>query len=342
MKANLGAVGFKLVEGLIATCVPVFGAEVVGTFESVNKVVDFVNDLLSRKSQAAYAKKKSASDLNMISNQLQTVLQTRLPWCDAINMLQTSPVFAKNSPLFGTLGPEMGVQFINTYIVAANYLNNQRFGKTKQKIITVMANKSDANIDEIHLHSGILLVKVPNIEHYWMYDYVQLPGISTPMRVEHRWGISKSQTSDCDRVFIDQRIYPAGNHARGGCKLSYNVNSLSQNTYDFNGNYSGLNVRNMVGEGWLYFNTPYTTSHNSMIGQYVDLVNPIYINADGQVITPPPAPKPQTTVTTLTPVTPAKITPLSPSTASFATNAIAVIALMGIAAGFIYQRFKDE
>ena len=224
-------------------------------------------------------------------------------------------------------------------------MNNARFGKTRQKIIAVMGNKSDANIDEIGLKSGILIVKVPNIEHYWMGDMVTLPGMSAPMKVMHRWGKSTFTTWDCDRVFVDQRIYPAGNHDKGrGCSLAYSFyaggNTVSPSA---GGNKEGLNIRALGGEGWLYFNIPYTTAHQAMVGGFVDLSNPIYINSQGQVTTTNTTTTPPAGSTTAGGTTPdtGTITPIKSTMASLATP-LSIVILAGIGSTFIYQAIKNQ
>ena len=316
---------------------------------ALSTLSDMFNKSAIAAGHAAYAKAKLDFAVKSIVNQISAFLQCHLPWCDCISNIQKSAYFAANSETFGSDGPARCQDALNIYVSAANTINNARFGKTKQKIIQVMGNKSDANIDEIGLPVGWLLVKVPNIEHYWMHDTVLLPGISTPMRVEHRWGLSKIMTNDCYRVFVDQRIYPAGNHDHGrGCSLSYNANTSSGTTTGQGAN-SGLNVRNMEGEGWLYFNLPYNASHQAMTGQWVDLSNPIYIDPNGQVTTTTPPPVntllpgtiPGTTTTTTTPL-PGVITPIKPATTASFTTIVPVVILLGIGATFIFQAIKNQ
>ena len=354
-KANLGEAGFNMVMAIIPIIVTLSGAlPVVGTAAGVavgaaiaidqyilKPLVDWVNFSMNKNSQAAYAKKATESNLYMLSNQLQAMLQTRLPWCDVISFLTKSNAFATNSPIFGSKGPEMGQQFVNLYMAVANEINNARFGKTKQKILEVSQTTKSGEIAEINFREHTLAVKVPNVEHYWMGDIVSLPGMATPVTLMHRWGKSEIYTSDCDRVFVSQRIYPAGNHAHGrGCSLSYSVNSLRQNIKDLPGNYEGLNVRNMYGEGWLYFDMTYQDSHQSMKGQYLDLDNPIYINPEGQVIIPAANTTKNNTPVAATTNIAASTTPVQ--SASFPVTAISVVAFVGIAAGFIYQSFKND
>ncbi|MEI7727522.1 MAG: hypothetical protein WCK09_20605 [Bacteroidota bacterium] len=356
-KANLGEAGYKIAVAaliVIATaCFPPAGIAlgvVMAIEEYVLKpFVDWVNFGLNKKTQKEYAIKQGERHVRLAVNQVLAFLQTRLPWCDVISTLQTSPIFAVNSPWFGDMGPNIGKEFVNSYMMFANALNNERYGKTRQKIISVEPYQWD--IDEINLHKGVLMVKVPNIEHYWMGDSIILPGFF-PVTVIHRYGNSAINTMDCDRVFIDKRIFPDGTYESGrGCNLSYNINTgAPTGDPSMGGRKHGLNIRNMSGEGLLFCSTTYADSHKRMVGQYVDLVNPIYINTDGRVIVPPksnpsPNPSPSPSHGTNNPIITktSEITPLKSNTAlaSFATP-ITIVALLGIAAGFVYETFKND
>ncbi|MEI7726474.1 MAG: hypothetical protein WCK09_15300 [Bacteroidota bacterium] len=329
----------------VMTTVTILALPVGAIAMAVVAIVDYLNAAAIKKSQKAYAEEHAKSVASAVFNQITTRLQTRLPWCDTIKWLQSSTTyFTANSPVFGADGPAVGSEFLKVYVLAALELNNERFGKTKQKIISAEPYQWDIN--EINLHKGVLMVKVPNIEHYWMGDIISLPGMSFPVTVIHRYGNSKMTTYDCDNVFTDARIFPDGLYESGsGCSMAYNANTLKNSQSSSRGGRThGLNIRQMEGEGLLFCSIAYSEAHKGMAGGYVDLVNPVYITPEKQVIVPPkssPNPSPSTNDPTTSKTS--QIVPIKSKTAlaSFASP-FAVIALVGIAAGFIYQTYKND
>ena len=264
--------GSSLYQGVIAAisvlltaCFPPLGlafSAAMAVEEYVLKpCVNYINFAMNKGTQAAFAVVQGERHMRAAVNMIVAMLQTRMPWCDVLKQIESSFLFAKNSPWFGNKGPEVGKEFLTLYVRAANELNNARFGKTKQKILEVSQTTKSGEIAEINFREHTLAVKVSNVEHYWMGDIVSLPGMVSPVTLMHRWGKSSIYSSDCDRVFVDQRVYPSGNHAHGrGCPLSYSADSLIVNLKNVAGSYEGLNIRNMMGEGWLYFDMTYQLS----------------------------------------------------------------------------------
>jgi len=335
-----------IITGVILKGVMVISGPIGIAAGVVITLVEYLNSGAIKKSQAKYAKERVLKTTHMMANRIKSYLEVRLPWCECIKNIQSFDYFKANSEVFGADGPAVGADFLKIYTLTALELNNERFGKTKQKIISAEPYQWDIN--EINLHKGVLMIKVPNIEHYWMGDVISLPGMSYPVTVIHRYGNSKMTTEDCDNVFIDKRIFPDGLYESGrGCSLAYNGNSLDKsNGSSLGGRTHGLNIRQMEGEGLLFCNMPYSETHKSMIGQYVDLANPIYITPDKQVVIPPKS-KPNTNqgpgTNNLVITKTSQITPLKSNTAlaSFASP-VAIVVLVGIAAGFIYQTYKND
>ena len=329
---------------LLSACFPPLGLAFTAAMAVEEYVlkpcVNYINSAMNKGTQAAFAVAQGERHMRAAVNMIVAMLQTRIPWCDVVKRIESNFIFAKNSPWFGNKGPEVGKEFLTLYMTAANELNNMRFGKTKQKILEVGQTIKSGEIAEINFREHTLQIRVSNIEHYWMGDIVSLPGMMTPVTLMHRWGKSKIYSSDCDRVFVDERVYPSDNHGHGrGCPISYSAASLTMNLKNVAGSYEGLNIRNLMGEGWLFFDVTYKDSHQSMKGQYLDLDNPIYINPEGQVIIPAASTTKNNTPVAATTIAAAT---MPVQTASFPVTAISVVAFVGIAAGFLYQSFKND
>jgi len=354
---NLGATGYAAAIAIAAVLASACGTPLLGLASGLaftigmsvenyvlKPVVDWINFSMNKSTQQAYAIQQSESRSKAVANMITASLQTRMPWCDIVSNLQTSYLFATNSPWFGSSGPKVGAAMLQAYMFTANELNNARFGRTYQKISQVGWIRKDLDeVKEAGILENMMWIKVPNIEHYWMDDTVLLPGRTIPVKIKHRFGSSLITTWDCDRVFHDQRIYPSGNHDSGrGCKLSYDINALAQPSSNpsMGGNKTGWNIRNLQGEGLLLLDLNYSSDQQSMVGKFVNLYNPIYINTQGQVFVPAP------TVNIVAPpaaIPPPKagLEPLAASKASFASSALSITAFVGIAMGFIYQSLKN-
>jgi hypothetical protein len=281
-KKSLGEYGFTVAKSVIQVVVgglvlagavigiggPV-GAVMVAAYEVLAPAATWLNFEINKRRLQEEQQKKLAQSANAVLNNITTFLEIRYPWCSAIEKIQANPAFADNSPVFGSGGPEMGLKFTGIYILAAAKLHNSRYGKTRQKILAVAPLAE--TLDEVHYVKGRLMVKVPNIEHYWRGDKITLDGRPGNIVVTHRTGNSKKVTWDCDRVFYDDDIVPANIFEKGrGCKVGFSWRYDGQ-ANSLGGGKSGTNIRNMEGEGWLITSINYTDTHPSLVGKYVNV-----------------------------------------------------------------------
>jgi len=255
---SAGEYGYTIAIAAISIALGPLGI-VVALFELLKPFMGKLAYLVDKKNADEERMRVLNTAFKELADILQGLIECRIQFCKSIKKLQSIPNLAPDGD-FGEQGPVIAMQLAKAYIVAVNNANNLRWGKTKQKIIGV--HRYDATIegDEYNLNPGHFGIIVPNVEHYFMGDKIILPNgiIAT---VITRWGESKVYTYNKDRLRIDGLVYP----------------NEYENTGMGGGNYSGLNVRKMAGRGGLMLNLTYEDSFKSMIGQSIELENPIYI-----------------------------------------------------------------
>lgn len=308
-----GQAAFEVIELLIMRSTPLNYIKVF--FNWLNKTIN------SKKIQENTVKALE-SRLKGLSNQILLHLHCRLPWCDTISEIENAPVFSTNLD-FGEKGPELAQEFVRLYVTAAKILNNDRFGKTTQKILDIKPYEWDLIDDDLpdnyKIYKGTMMIKVPNIEHFWMDDQVILPD-GKSIKVKNRSGKSNETTEDCARVWGDVRIFPNGLYEKGrGCSVADGSLGASK---------SGINIKNLTGEGWLMTEGLNVSEYyTKMIGKTLSLKNPVFIDEKGQVFTNS---KPAAAVKLIEP---------KANTASFGNIASAII-LAGIGIGLFYEANK--
>ncbi len=340
-KKTLGEYGFTVARSLVQIVVSglvlaagaiTFGGPVglvlAAAYEILAPAVTWLNFEINKRRLQEEQQKMLAQSANAILNTITAFLEIRYPWCAAIEKLQANPAFSDNSPIFGSGGPEMGLKFTGIYILAAARIHNNRYGKTRQKILAVAPLAE--TLDEVHYVQGRLMIKVSNIEHYWRGDRIVLDGNTNEnVIVTHRTGNSKKVTWDCDRIFYDSDIVPANVFEKGrGCKIGFSWRYDGQ-ANSLGGGKSGTNIRNLEGEGWIITSINYSASHSSLVGKNVNVFKEFLVkdvpqdNTSGgndPTVNPDPLP---------VPVTNSEISPLKKIQAS-AAGIIPQILLIGI------------
>ncbi|MCX6285537.1 MAG: hypothetical protein NTY96_00295 [Bacteroidetes bacterium] len=333
-------------------------------FDLLSYITNYVNSAINKKRNIDEQKAIINSSMEFMGYYMQGKLDCRIGWCRTLSHIAGSRDFAPNSPVFGDKGPSVMLEAMKIYIKAANEANNNRYGKTTQTILDVAASyDNDLPINEIEARR--LMIKVSNIEHYWQGDVILVPnptagvqfGSTTELLVKHRSGYSKEYTPDCDMEVIDKTIVPSGIYdGKRGCQSGIDA-SFHGHMQSLGSANSGLNIRNLVGEGWLvseksidYFSAAFLSN---LKGKKVSLKNPVYVIMDPAKQNPPkqtpiPAPtiKPPASVPPATnPVT--SLLKLDSSLFSklnvaSISSGILNLGLLCVGITFLYEAFVDE
>lgn len=329
-------------------------------FNLLTEITNYVNGIINKKRNTDEQKAIINSSMEFMAYYLQGKLDCRIGWCRTLDHIAGSRDFAPNSPVFGDKGPSVMLEAMKIYIKAANEANNNRYGKTTQTILDVAASyDNDLPINEIDARR--LMIKVPNLEHYWQGDVILVPnpiGSTTELVVKHRCGYSKEYTPDCEMEVIDKTIVPSGIYEGGrrGCQSGIDA-SFQGHMQSLGSANSGLNIRNLVGEGWLvseksidYFSAAFLSN---LKGKKVSLKNPVYVVMDPAKQNPPkqtpvlaptikpplvvpPATKPATSLLKLDSSLFSKL-----NVASIGTGILQFL-LIGVGVNFLYEAFVDE
>jgi len=279
----LAEAGFGVVASVVmAASVPGAGIILVAVYELLKPLANWLNTTINKKRMEAEQLVIQESSIKSIAYNLQAALECRLPWCEVIVEMQKWPVFAAPSITFGWDGPTVGKQSIGAYIALADIMHKDRLDKTNQKIITCAASTPGYWKDKqeyYQMYDGKLMIRVPNIEHFWMHDNVIINGDTSKIyKVVHRYGTSNKITWDCDNHFVDHRIIPDMLlTVKGrGCKISLSSSYIGS-AQSGGGFKSGYNIRSIGGEGWLVTDQKYIKSQaDTFIGGQVDLYRKIY------------------------------------------------------------------
>ena len=341
-----GEFAFQIVEGVglavVSLTVP-GGIIATGVYYLLKATTNWLNEAMNKKRLEAEQIEITEESMRAVAYGIQAALECRLPWCERIAEMQTWSVFAPNSIIFSPYGPEAGpeagVKCIGAYVGMAEILHKHRQGKTKQQILNA-APSTPGNIPERQLYDGKLVLRIPNIEHYWMGDKVIVNGDTSKIfTVAHRWGISPKYTFDCDSHFVDLRIAPDGFwKEKRGCKISFNRN-YEGSAQSGGGMKQGYNLRSMFGEGLLVMKENYQDSHRSFIGKTVDLYRKVYtIPTTGGS---PGDDKPENPFTKLIPLSKAQVASFF-SDKNLIKQALMVALLAGVGVYFLNEGLKPQ
>ena len=328
------------------------GALLVGIYELLKPLANWMNVSLNKSRMQETQVKMIALEQNAMAYQLQGFLQCRIGWCRTLDIFSTERRFSQNSGIFGDQGPKMMQGLITAYILAANQLNNDRFGRSTQTIIDGEPSY-DQSLPDQEIDPRRLCIRVPNIEYYWQHDIILVPnpdGSMMELYVKHRYGFSKDYTPDCDQTFLHQTIIPTGIYdGDRGCQMGLTTGYIGLARSMGSAN-SGMNIRNLSGEGLLMTQISYDDCSaafiNNLKGKKVSLKNQVYIVMDTTTPTPTPVPTPTPTPIIPTPVKTNSLT--LPSTllknttiASIGTGIFQFL-LIGIGINFLYDAFFDD
>jgi len=262
---------------------------------------------------------------------LQWKMDCHLPYCEIATWLTTIDV---NGTFYA---PEMQMDLKRKFFAAGVAYQNARL-RTNSHIqrITSITQVTPEDYNGVPgFPPGALMIKIPNIEFYWLGDQIKIDGVTDPCTILMRHGYTEGK----------KMTAKAADHMRDYRNICHGLFDGSCGEYCN----EGWNLPNLQGEGTIVVDKQFSQLQSFIKSTTnIRLVNTKIIDT-----TPPanknntPAPTPPTGNNTTPPAgnTPTKTindpTPAGTSLASF-TTPLTILLLLGVGAGFIYQAFKDD
>lgn len=298
-------------------------AQSISGFGAIINIISIIENLLNSGRKAQQYEQYIINHYEAANKSLQWKIDCHLPYCEIAQSLTTIDIqgsFYK---------PELQEDLMRKFIVLTVAINNARL-KSNSHIQPILScypvDENQSGGFENLFPLGAMMIRVPNIEAYWLGEKIKIIGTSLEPTIMMRHGYTEGKkfTASAIHNLRDQRYLCDGMYEKE------NPNSYMYNV--------GWNLENLQGEGVMVLNIPYANNGTKIKSTTkIQLLNTEIIKVPGEEQgnqtsgdgTFPPSENPL-------------LEPKNPTTIASIMQPLSIVLLLGVAAGFIYKAYKNE
>jgi hypothetical protein len=308
--------------------VPIFNvvwnlAQSISGYGAIINIITILEGLLNKGRKEAQYEQYIINHYESANKALQWKIDCHLPYCEIAQSLT-------DIDIQGTFyRPDLQEDLMRKFIVLTVAINNARL-KSNSHIQPILScypvDENQSGGFENLFPLGAMMIRVPNIEAYWLGEKIKIIGTSLEPTIMMRHGYTEG------KKFTASALHNLRDH-RYLCDGMYEKDN--PNSYMYN---LGWNLENLKGEGVMVLNIPYANNGTKIKSTTkIQLLNTEIIKVPGEE-----QPKPPSGDGTPPPSENPLLEPKKPTTIASIMQPLSIVLLLGVAAGFLYEAYKNK